>query len=197
MSNPSLLERVEALALLAHNLRGAAKIEEAACRSSLEAIGFRTDDVDHMSTNAALLKQAAGAVDALAALQSEADRLRANGEFLLDRLSQFEGDCEFNDETYREWGGHVVPAIERFRAALSATQQEQTTREEVERMISGLDNSDAPVFPIIQKIGNMASDAQARDMLLALDIRLRVLRRHEQCATQQDASPVQPAQKTE
>jgi hypothetical protein len=42
------------------------------------------------------------------------------GKFLLARLDSFERDCEFNDETYREWGGHVIPALERFRLALEA-----------------------------------------------------------------------------
>lgn len=40
------------------------------------------------------------------------------GQFLLDRLTDFEREI-WDFYTQREWNGHVVPAISRFRAALA------------------------------------------------------------------------------
>jgi len=52
-------------------------------------------------------------------LRAEIERLRADGSFLLDRLEDFERGIQ-DDGLAREWSGHVMPAIARFRAALSA-----------------------------------------------------------------------------
>lgn len=41
------------------------------------------------------------------------------GSFLLDRLDDFERVMEANEDTEREWHGHVAPAIARFRAAIA------------------------------------------------------------------------------
>jgi hypothetical protein len=46
------------------------------------------------------------------------ERQRATGQFLLDRLEEFEGEID-TDATASEFDGHVAPAIARFRSALT------------------------------------------------------------------------------
>lgn len=50
-----------------------------------------------------------------AMLTAEVERLRASGQFLLDRLVDHEVRMT-SDEDAREWYGHVTPAMERLRA---------------------------------------------------------------------------------
>lgn len=51
-------------------------------------------------------------------IRAAAPDLYGDGQFLLDRLSEFERELA-DDHVAREFMGHVAPAIARFRAALA------------------------------------------------------------------------------
>lgn len=53
-----------------------------------------------------------------ARLIAEAPELKSDGQFLLDRLDEFERDL-LDDEVGRQYAGHVAPAVTRFRAAIA------------------------------------------------------------------------------
>ncbi len=57
---------------------------------------------------------------ALIRAQAERERVRVEaGEFLVDRLSDFERDGDVRtDDGERDWHGHIAPALSRFRKAL-------------------------------------------------------------------------------
>lgn len=60
-----------------------------------------------------------------ARLVGEAPYMAAAGQFLIDRLDEFEREIQ-SDDLAREWMGHISPALHRFRAAISrATSSEQ------------------------------------------------------------------------
>lgn len=52
-------------------------------------------------------------------LRGEVERMRAAGQFLIDRVAAVEG-YEMNDEDAGDFYGHVIPAIYRLKTALSA-----------------------------------------------------------------------------
>jgi len=54
----------------------------------------------------------------IATKDAEIARLQDSAQFLLDRLSELSFD-DAGDELFREWNGHVGPAMARLRAALS------------------------------------------------------------------------------
>lgn len=55
-------------------------------------------------------------------LRAQIAELEMAATFLADRLGEFEGDMCDCRNTYREWMGHVVPAMERLKAFLSEKQ---------------------------------------------------------------------------
>lgn len=56
-----------------------------------------------------------------ALLIAAAPELLGDGQFLLDRLAEFERELE-DDQVAREFYGHVSPAIARFSAAIAKTE---------------------------------------------------------------------------
>ena len=52
-------------------------------------------------------------------VKTREDALRRSGQFLLDRIDQLEWSNDGYDDLVRDWMGHVDPALDRFRAALS------------------------------------------------------------------------------
>jgi hypothetical protein len=48
---------------------------------------------------------------------TELERLQADADFLLKRIHEWANN-HLNDRNYRDWFGHVEPAIERVRAQL-------------------------------------------------------------------------------
>ena len=62
-----------------------------------------------------------GETEANARLMAASPELYDNGDFLADRLEDFQNSLEAGDvdDAIRDWHGHVVPALARFRAALS------------------------------------------------------------------------------
>lgn len=81
-------------------------------------------------------EQLYAAVEAeLIALRADNATLRDHGQFLLERLDDFErgaiGECF--DDRLRDWEGHVAPALARLRAALAGHEQAVTgSKEEIE-----------------------------------------------------------------
>lgn len=63
----------------------------------------------------ALTAERDAAVARAEAAEAERDRLKEHGQFLLERLNDFDPD----HSPVRNWHGHVVPALERFQAALT------------------------------------------------------------------------------
>jgi hypothetical protein len=57
-----------------------------------------------------------------ARLIASAPALTTEGAFLVARLEEFEVSSLATPDAYREWAGHVMPAVERFRAVLSQAQ---------------------------------------------------------------------------
>jgi hypothetical protein len=58
----------------------------------------------------------------LSELERENARLRADGKFLVDRLTDFERDGDVRtDDGQRDWDSHIKPALSRFRAALAGS----------------------------------------------------------------------------
>lgn len=53
-----------------------------------------------------------------ACLIAAAPEVVGAGQFLLDRLDDFEREIQ-SEELAREWAGHVAPALSRFRAAIT------------------------------------------------------------------------------
>lgn len=53
-----------------------------------------------------------------ARLIAAAPEMAGDGQFLLDRLDDFEREIE-DEALIREWSGHVAPALSRFRAAIT------------------------------------------------------------------------------
>jgi hypothetical protein len=89
------------------HLRGHMPVDPALCITGLAADGKPHAECVHVfsETNARLIAAAPCVVE--------------GGSFLLDRLDDFERAMEANEDTEREWHGHVAPAIARFRAAIA------------------------------------------------------------------------------
>jgi hypothetical protein len=70
-------------------------------------------------SDAKIFRAAAARLDEL---ERENARMRADGKFLVDRLTDFERDGDVRtDDGQRDWDGHIKPALSRFRAALAGS----------------------------------------------------------------------------